>query len=299
MKGLLIPCDEKPSEIQKNTVAEAGTLRAKRNDLYPMLLELAHFPDFQKGLFKDVVASDTLAMLHEVKQQTGCRHIAHVGHPEPRPGSDVVDENVPLLMTYPVSWMLRYFAKDYLKIDPVMQGMTLFQPRADAPGTICNLTADAIPSPAVKRYLMDAERRGLGNLYLAICATNAFGFRGITLFTFDVEKAEQGAFVERRRKQLSAASARIHNALHGTRNPALAAIISNLLTRREIDCLFWAANGKTDGEIGEILNIARWTVVTYLQNAKNKLGCSNRTSTVATALALGVIDIPTVAKAYL
>ena len=99
MKGLLIPCDEKPSEIQKNTVAEAGTLRAKRNDLYPMLLELAHFPDFQKGLFKDVVASDTLAMLLEVKQQTGCRHIAHVGHPEPRPGSDVVDENVPLLMT--------------------------------------------------------------------------------------------------------------------------------------------------------------------------------------------------------
>ena len=177
--------------------------------------------------------------------------------------------------------------------------MTLFQPRADAPGTICNLTADAVPSPAVKRYLMDAERRGLGNLYLAICATNAFGFRGITLFTFDVEKAEQGAFVERRRKQLSAASARIHNALHGTRNPALAAIISNLLTKREIDCLFWAANGKTDGEIGEILNIARWTVVTYLQNAKNKLGCSNRTSTVATALALGVIDIPTVAKAYL
>lgn len=267
--------------------------------MYPMSLELAHFPDFQKGLFKDAVATDTLAMLLEVKQQIGCRYITHVGHSEPRPGSDVVDENVPLLMTYPISWLLRYFAKDFLKIDPIMQGMSLFQPRADAPGTIRNLTADTTLPLPVRRYFKDAERRGLGNLHLAICATNAFGFRGITLLTFDVEEAEQASFIDRKRKQLAAASARIHNALHGTRNPSLAAIIANLLTRREIDCLFWAANGKTDGEIGEILNIARWTVVTYLQNAKNKLGCSNRTSTVATALALGVIDIPTVAKAYL
>jgi DNA-binding CsgD family transcriptional regulator len=50
-----------------------------------------------------------------------------------------------------------------------------------------------------------------------------------------------------------------------------------------VDCLRWAANGKTDGEIAEILSIARWTVVTYLQNAKIKLNCSNRTSAVATA----------------
>ncbi|MBA8879783.1 DNA-binding CsgD family transcriptional regulator [Phyllobacterium myrsinacearum] len=267
--------------------------------MYPMLLELTHFPDFQKGLFKDAVASDTLAMLREVKQQTDCRYVAHVGHPEPRPGSDVVDENVSLLMTYPVSWMLRYLAKDYYKIDPVMQGMNLFPPRADAPGTIRNLSADTTLSLTVKRYLKDGERRGLGNLHLAICATNAFGFRGITLLSFDVAEGDQSEFIDHRRKLLSVASARIHNALHGTRNPALAAIVANLLTKREIDCLFWAANGKTDGEIGEILNIARWTVVTYLQNAKNKLGCSNRTSTVATALALGVIDIPTVAKAYL
>ncbi|QND50627.1 LuxR family transcriptional regulator (plasmid) [Phyllobacterium sp. 628] len=264
-----------------------------------MNLELTHFPDFQKGLFKETVAGDTLEMLRDVKHQVDCQYLAHIGHPEPRPGADVVDEHLPLLTTYPVSWMLRYFAKDYIKIDPIMQGMSLFPPRADAPGTIRNLTSEPALAPAATHYFRDAQRRGLGNLYLAVCATNPFGFRGITLFTFDTGDEDQTAFIERKRKQLSAASARVHNALHGSRNPALAAIIANLLTKREIDCLFWAANGKTDGEIGEILNIARWTVVTYLQNAKNKLGCSNRTSTVATALALGVIDIPAVAKAYL
>ena len=48
----------------------------------------------------------------------------------------------------------------------------------------------------------------------------------------------------------------------------------------------------TDGEIADILSIARWTVVTYLQNAKIKLNCSNRTSAVATALSLGIIEMP-------
>lgn len=66
------------------------------------------------------------------------------------------------------------------------------------------------------------------------------------------------------------------------------------MTQREIDCLRWAANGKTDGEIAEILNIARWTVVSYFQTAKIKLNCSNRTSAVATALSLGIIDMPAV-----
>ena len=64
------------------------------------------------------------------------------------------------------------------------------------------------------------------------------------------------------------------------------------LTPREVDCLRWAPRGKTDGEIADILSIARWTVVTYLQYAKIKLGCSNRTSAVAVAMSLGTIPLP-------
>jgi DNA-binding CsgD family transcriptional regulator len=263
-----------------------------------MHFDLAHFPDFQEGFLSGNVKHDTLEMLVDIRQQLGCRYITHIGHSDPAGTHRGPAPEISVLTTFPMKWVLRYSAKNYYKIDPLAQGIILSQRHADVPGTIRNLSAETGLLPDSKQFLRDCELRGLGNLFLAVSASNSYGFRGITEFTFEVETSEQLAFIERMRKRLTALATRLHNALHGNRNPALAAVVANLLTKREIDCLYWAANGKTDGEIGEILNIARWTVVTYLQNAKNKLGCSNRTSTVATALALGVIQMPAITNRF-
>jgi LuxR family transcriptional activator of conjugal transfer of Ti plasmids len=45
-----------------------------------------------------------------------------------------------------------------------------------------------------------------------------------------------------------------------------------LLSPRELECLEWAAKGKSAWEIGRILGISRHTVASYLDNAKEKLG---------------------------
>ncbi|MDX8450958.1 helix-turn-helix transcriptional regulator [Mesorhizobium sp. VK3C] len=45
-----------------------------------------------------------------------------------------------------------------------------------------------------------------------------------------------------------------------------------LLTPREYECLQWAAQGKTDWEIGRILGITQRTVAFHLVNARGKLG---------------------------
>lgn len=63
------------------------------------------------------------------------------------------------------------------------------------------------------------------------------------------------------------------------------------ITKREKECLFWVAMGKTDEQIGETLCIGKWTVVSHLKSAKHKLSSSNRASAVAMAMALGIIDI--------
>jgi DNA-binding CsgD family transcriptional regulator len=263
-----------------------------------MHFDLAHFPDFQEGMFSGNLTDDTLEMLVEIRRQLSCRHITHIGHSASTGSHRGPAPEISVLTTLPMNWVLRYSAKNYYKVDPLVQGITLSQRAADAPGTIRNLSAETGLRAESKQFLRDCELRGLGNLFLTVDASNSYGFRGITEFTFEVETSEQVGFIERMRKRLAAVSTRLHNALHGNRNPVLAAAVANLLTKREIDCLYWAANGKTDGEIGEILNIARWTVVTYLQNAKNKLGCSNRTSTVATALALGVIQMPAITNRF-
>jgi DNA-binding CsgD family transcriptional regulator len=61
------------------------------------------------------------------------------------------------------------------------------------------------------------------------------------------------------------------------------------LTRREIQCLKWAAAGKTDGEIGSIVQIATPTVRFHMVNAAAKLGVAGRSQAVHRAATLGYI----------
>jgi DNA-binding CsgD family transcriptional regulator len=61
------------------------------------------------------------------------------------------------------------------------------------------------------------------------------------------------------------------------------------LTRREIQCLKWAASGKTDQEIGQIVQISAPTVRFHLTNAARKLQASGRSQAIHRAASLGYI----------
>ncbi len=54
----------------------------------------------------------------------------------------------------------------------------------------------------------------------------------------------------------------------------------NWLTRREIEVLTWVAEGKTDKEIGVILNVSSRTVSKHLEHIYIKLGVDSRTGAV-------------------
>ncbi|MEK1888868.1 MAG: LuxR C-terminal-related transcriptional regulator [Phyllobacterium sp.] len=263
-----------------------------------MHFDLAHFPDFQEGFYSGSLKQDTLEMLRDIRQQLGCRYVTHIGYSDLAGPQRSQDAEISVLTTLPIHWVVRYSAKNYYRVDPLVQGIMQARRTPDATGAVRNLAEDKTLPTESKKFLRDCQLRGLGNLFLAVSTSNSHGFRGVTGFTFDAQSAEQFNFIGNVGKRLAGVSAKLHSSLHSNRNPALVASVAHLLTKREIDCLYWAANGKTDGEIGEILNIARWTVVTYLTNAKNKLGCSNRTSTVATALALGMIEMPAISNKF-
>lgn len=61
------------------------------------------------------------------------------------------------------------------------------------------------------------------------------------------------------------------------------------LTRREIQCLKWAAKGKTDAEIAEIVKISMPTVRFHMRNAADKMGAVGRPQAVQQASVLGYI----------
>lgn len=60
-------------------------------------------------------------------------------------------------------------------------------------------------------------------------------------------------------------------------------------TRREIQCLKWAAAGKTDAEIATIMGVSAPTIRFHMTNASRKLGVSGRSQTVRLATTLGYI----------
>jgi len=67
--------------------------------------------------------------------------------------------------------------------------------------------------------------------------------------------------------------------------------LTQRLSRRETQCLRWAALGKTDDDISRILSLSRSTVRFHLTNAASKLDTINRAQTVVKATVLGYISV--------
>ena len=61
------------------------------------------------------------------------------------------------------------------------------------------------------------------------------------------------------------------------------------LSERERECLYWVSEGKTTGEVAVILGVTSNTVNSYLANAIQKFGASNRAMAIATAIRTGAI----------
>lgn len=62
------------------------------------------------------------------------------------------------------------------------------------------------------------------------------------------------------------------------------------ISRREMECLSWAAIGKTNWEASRVMDISEHTVIYHLRNAARKLGAVNRQQAVTKAIELGMLD---------
>jgi LuxR family transcriptional regulator len=80
-----------------------------------------------------------------------------------------------------------------------------------------------------------------------------------------------------------------HVALSRRVVPGLAGGPSTDLTPREVEVLRWTADGKTAGEIGDILNVSEHTVTFHLSNAMRKLSTTSKTAAAVKAALLGLL----------
>ena len=62
-----------------------------------------------------------------------------------------------------------------------------------------------------------------------------------------------------------------------------------MLSKREVECLRWAAIGKTDREIAEIVSLSHATIRYHIHRAGEKLYSVNRAQTIFKAGQLGFL----------
>jgi LuxR family quorum sensing-dependent transcriptional regulator len=183
-----------------------------------------------------------------------------------------------LLEHWPAEWMSRYSTRGYMFCDPAV---------AHAKSNVTPFFWNEVdPSfkddPMAHRVMGEASEFGLGEGFMA------------PLLTLDGQAvlfSLGGAHLEIRpdtRAMLTLiASYAIARAIMIKQEPPASQPVR--LSAREREALQWAAEGKNDWEIGEVMNISEHGADKHMRSIRTKLGAINRTQAVAEAIRRGLI----------
>jgi LuxR family transcriptional regulator, quorum-sensing system regulator BjaR1 len=214
------------------------------------------------------------AQLLKTVSRFGLQHILAGTIPRPHATQKQQEANV-LMHDWPQEWWDRYFSRGYLFVDPAIKRVL----NDTRPFLWSDLNPMCRDNPAATRVMMEASefrlRNGFTISLMTLDGTTAgFSFAGEKL---DLPPESHGML------QLLATYA-LGRTLILEEPPVVQ------LTPRERDVLRWAAEGKTDWEIGTILHVSEHTTDKMLRSVRNKLLASNRGHAIAKAIRYGIID---------
>lgn len=179
----------------------------------------------------------------------------------------------------PQEWSERYFEQKFVEVDPVIS-------------EVLTNTEPFLWSEAIAKGQGEKRQRRIFN-EAAEFHLNA----GICIPIFGPQRYMAWVTLAGAHLDLGpAARAAVHVMALYTHNRLIKLVRSKksdgpALTRREADCLRWVAQGKSDWEIGSILNISESTAHWYVESAKRKIGVATRMQAVVGAIAEGVIHV--------
>ena len=180
-----------------------------------------------------------------------------------------------LISNYAKGWTERYLRERYCRLDPVIvRARVEFEPFTWVG------SADAQLTPVQHRFFDEASTFGIR--HGITIPLRAEGTNACALTFADGERGwSSQRCVDRYTETLQLLAIYFHR--HARRvldadNRILAGVT---LSKREYECLQWAARGKSAWEIGQILKITRRTASFHLDNARAKLDVRSITQAVA------------------
>ncbi len=231
------------------------------------------FQSFIDGLASSIDAIDLQNVLAQAGDALGLSCFAYLSLPSRRAGRPQ------LISTYPVNWTDHYLQQRYEQFDPVI--------------------VEALATPEPFEWGHEFSSKPLSKSQHALLDEAAqFGIRcGFTVpvhdprgpiaavtFAADERRVSFQRCVEHNRHVLQLMAMYFH--AHARRKLAPDRVVDGVaLSPRELECLEWAARGKSAWEIGRLLNISRRTAAFHLDNAKTKFGVRTICQAVAKLVA--------------
>ncbi|MGO9364867.1 MAG: helix-turn-helix transcriptional regulator [Rhodomicrobium sp.] len=183
-----------------------------------------------------------------------------------------------LLSAYPPDWLKRYCSQDYFRIDPV-----ILRAQSGAASFLWAEAASGNLEPSARTMFGEAAEFKLKSGFTVSTITLDGALAVVSL------GGEAAEIPPESRGTISIISAFAISRALELRNRDKRRKLARL-TGREVECLKWAAEGKSDWEIGVILSISEHTVERHMANARTKLGVRTRGQAIATALRLNLIS---------
>ena len=232
--------------------------------------------DVDELILEIVSASDCTVAVEHARNTLGFAHLTfHLA------SSCNTDIDAPFVCsTYPQEWIGHYIVNNFAEVDQVVRvGFTATNPF---------LWSDLPQTPDFIAVLEASRTFGVGNAGCSIPVVDKAMRRSLLSMTTDESAMELTRYFASEHGGLVALAKTIHaraiddlNREQPTRLPAL--------SPREIECLSWAAKGKTSIEIAIILGLANSTVRMYLTNARRKLDSVTIAQAIAKAKTMKII----------
>jgi LuxR family transcriptional regulator, quorum-sensing system regulator CinR len=182
---------------------------------------------------------------------------------------------------YPVEWVDYYIQNCLMLIDPVVKhGLTRTYPF---------IWQEMIPPDDAKEITAAMAMFGLTPTGFTVPITDPKGRRALVSFHYDDSAV---SWV----KDFPGVKTDLENFASDLHQKAITEMFAigkqsfrQTFSPREIECLSWAAKGKTDAEIGDIIGISKHTVREYTKSVRAKLDCLTIAQAVYLAERMGIL----------
>jgi DNA-binding CsgD family transcriptional regulator len=216
--------------------------------------------------------AELLGFLEDMSGEDWISHVAYLDF------SSAPDTHGPYAASnYPAAWIDHYLSNNYFDLDPVVRsglsGLLPFDWRAVADPT----------SPKHRAFFGEAAEFGVATKGLSIPIRGINGERALLSINSDLSDRDWARKTSECLGDLFLFAHQLHLAVRQWRGAGSNSAV-RLLTPRERDVLLWAAEGKTNWETAQILDLSEPTVAFYVKKAMAKLGSTSKTQAVAVAL---------------